>query len=108
MSFGERITELRTEKDLSRKELATILDIGYQSLSKYETDERIPDKDTITKIAEYFEVSTDYLLERTNIRRFEAGGSAFNINVAELDDEDIEFVKAMVERLKSKHSNKLK
>lgn len=103
MSFGERITELRSEKDLSRKELASILEIGYQSLSKYETDERIPDKDTITKMAEFFEVSTDYLLERTDIRRFEAGGSAFNINVAELDDEDIEVIKAMIDRLKQKH-----
>lgn len=67
MTFGERIQYLRAQKHISRNELALALGIKYAALSKYEKDERQPDYDTLAQIANYFDVSTDYLLGQTDI-----------------------------------------
>ena len=69
MSFGSKIIQLRDEQELSRKELSEKLGIAYQTLSKYETDSRFPDKETLMVIADNFDVSVDYLLGRTSSRK---------------------------------------
>lgn len=71
MEFGEILKSLREEKQLSRDDLSKDLAISYSAISKYETNVRFPDKETLTKIADYFNVSVDYLLGRTSIRNFE-------------------------------------
>lgn len=62
MTFGQRIKALREKRDLSREDFAKILGVSYWTLSKYETNERKPDYATLTKIAYFFGVSTDFLL----------------------------------------------
>jgi len=62
VGLGERIKILRSQADIERDGLAKAIGITYHALSKYETNEREPDYQTIRKIAEYFGVSTDYLL----------------------------------------------
>jgi len=64
MSFGNRLKHLRESHKLSREVLAQKLGLSYWALSKYETGARTPDPDTINKIADFFGVSTDYLLGR--------------------------------------------
>lgn len=68
MEFGDILKQLREENGLSREDLANALSITYSALSKYETNVRFPDKETLKNIAIYFKVSLDYLLGRTNIR----------------------------------------
>ena len=68
MSLGKRITQLRDEMNQSRKELALSLNISYSSMSKYETEERFPDKEMLLKLSDYFNVSLDYLLGRSDTR----------------------------------------
>ncbi|MBV4420302.1 helix-turn-helix domain-containing protein [Clostridium tyrobutyricum] len=68
MEFGDILKQLREENGLSREDLANALSITYSALSKYETNVRFPDKETLKNIATYFKVSLDYLLGRTNIR----------------------------------------
>jgi transcriptional regulator with XRE-family HTH domain len=68
MTFGECLTQLRKEYGMTQDELAKKLDITRGSLSMYETDKRFPDKDTLKLIADFFNVSTDYLLGRTEFR----------------------------------------
>ncbi len=63
-----RIKELREEAKISQAELASMLGVTQQALSNYENGLREPDLDTINKIANYFGVSIDYLLCRTNVR----------------------------------------
>ena len=70
MTFGKRITMLREEKNMSRKDVAKALNISYSSIAKYETDDRFPDQETLKAIADFFQVSTDYLLGRTSVRNF--------------------------------------
>jgi transcriptional regulator with XRE-family HTH domain len=84
MSIGKRLKELRKEHKLSRENLSQKLDISYSSMSKYETDERTPPPDILGKIADFFNVSTDYLLCRTNDRRFAKGTSHFSDRLKDL------------------------
>jgi len=62
MSLGKRIKQLREEKGLSQREMAKLLNIGSSTIGMYETDKRNPDYDTLKVFAEFFNVTTDYLL----------------------------------------------
>lgn len=68
MSFGKKLRSLREEKRLSQVELSKKLNITSQALSQYELGKRIPDAEMIIRIADFFDVSVDYLLDRTNER----------------------------------------
>ena len=59
-----KIKELRSEKGITQTELASYLKISARAVGYYENGEREPDYDTLLKIAEYFDVSIDYLLGR--------------------------------------------
>ena len=61
-----RLKELRKRKGLSQLRLATDLHTTQNTISRYETGEREPGIDELIKIANYFNVSVDYLLNRTN------------------------------------------
>jgi transcriptional regulator with XRE-family HTH domain len=63
-SLGDRLKELRKERGLSQKELAEELKIGRSAVGLYEINARKPDPETITLFADYFDVSTDWLLGR--------------------------------------------
>lgn len=58
---------LRKEQGLSLKQLGEIIGVAESTISLYETGKRQPDQTTLLKIADYFDVSTDYLLDRTNL-----------------------------------------
>lgn len=64
--IGNRIAYLREKHSLTQEELSLKLDISRASLSHYEKNRREPDYETLGKIANYFGVSIDYLLSRTN------------------------------------------
>ncbi|MTI48256.1 MAG: helix-turn-helix transcriptional regulator [Firmicutes bacterium] len=68
MSLGKRLKCLRNDEDKTQKQIAEILGIGHHALSYYERDEREPDIKTLVKIADYYNVTTDYLLCRVDIR----------------------------------------
>ncbi len=65
MNLGIKIRHLRQKAKLDRKDLAKLLGISYSSISKYELGERLPDIIMLKKIAEFFDVSIDYLLDHT-------------------------------------------
>ncbi|WP_146549046.1 helix-turn-helix domain-containing protein [Rummeliibacillus suwonensis] len=65
-SLGTRIRKLREQYNISQKDFAKKINVSNVVLSRYESDERKPDYDTLEKIADYFEVSVDYLLGRSN------------------------------------------
>ena len=61
-----RLKELRVSAGISQLKLAMDLGLNQNSISRYETGEREADYRTLIKLADYFDVSLDYLLERTN------------------------------------------
>ena len=68
ISFGNRLRALREDLDLSSAQLANELNISTRALNYYENDAREPSFPLLIKIADYFNVSTDYLLGRTNVK----------------------------------------
>ena len=62
--FGERLYEIRTDKNLSRSELALKLNVSIRLISYWENSKRECDFDMLIKIADIFSVSIDYLLGR--------------------------------------------
>ncbi len=62
MNFGNVLKELRNKHGLTQLQLAEILDISKSNISKYEAGSVEPNIDTLTHIATYFNVPTDYLL----------------------------------------------
>ena len=61
-----RLKELRKKKGLSQQRLAMELNVNQNTISRYETGEREADYKTLIMLADYFNVSIDYLLERTD------------------------------------------
>ncbi len=61
-----RLKELRKERGISQVKLALDLHMNQNSVSRYETMEREADYETLVKFADYFDVSLDYLLGRTD------------------------------------------
>lgn len=64
--FSERLKKLRNEKHLSQKELANEFQMSQQTIAKWENNQSTPNPEMIVKIADFFDVSTDYLLGRIN------------------------------------------
>lgn len=60
-----RLKALRKQKKISQLKLALELNTNQNTISRYETGEREPGLKELVKIADYFNVSVDYLLERT-------------------------------------------
>ncbi|AJE10458.1 helix-turn-helix domain-containing protein [Clostridium botulinum] len=67
-TIGERIKELREEKGINQLELSKILNVHKGSVSNWENNKRTPDADMLTKIADFFNCSVDYLLGNTDIK----------------------------------------
>ena len=65
-----RLRELRKQRGISQLKLAMDLNMNQNSISRYETGEREADYQTLIALADYFHVSLDYLLERTDDPRF--------------------------------------
>ncbi len=61
-----RLRYLRKQKGISQLKLAMDLSLNQNSISRYETGEREADYALLIKFADYFDVSVDYLLERTD------------------------------------------
>ena len=61
-----RLKELRKKRRISQLKLAMDLNMNQNSISRYENGEREADYETLIRFADYFNVSIDYLLERTD------------------------------------------
>lgn len=62
MTVGERLLDLRKKKGLSQEEVANILNVSRQTISKWETGESSPDFDKIVPICELYEITSDELI----------------------------------------------
>ncbi len=63
-----RIRELREDHDLTQVYLAKLLNVNQRTYSRYETGEHEISLASLTKIADFYNVSIDFLLDRTDIR----------------------------------------
>jgi transcriptional regulator with XRE-family HTH domain len=119
-SLGKRLNKLREEKNLTQKQLGIILSVSAAAIGTYENDKKNPPNDTLIKIADFFNVSTDYLLCRTDDSRIkslknklskeflEAGiediGILKNATFEDLSSEDLEDLLKVANRIKKNHN----
>lgn len=66
--LGARLAGLREEKKLTQKKLANLLNMSGGTISNYENGVHSPDPCTLCRLADFYGVTTDYLLGRTNYR----------------------------------------
>ena len=104
-----RIKDLREEKGLSQSEVGNVIGVTSQGMGLYEREKRdIPTK-YLTQLAEFFDVSTDYLLGKSDIRNpIENINFANNggIDTEGLSKEEIDEIKQQVEYMKWKKNQK--
>lgn len=67
MGFGQRVQHLREQKRISRKVLSELCGLNHDAVRRYERGEAEPTLHALVAIAEYFQVSVDYLVGRTEI-----------------------------------------
>ena len=65
----ERLRDMREDKDLFQSDIAKILNVSQQTYSRYEKDDISIDKDSLIKLALFYNTSVDYLLELTDERK---------------------------------------
>ncbi len=94
MNLGEKLKQLRLEKNLTQKQLATRLGVAISAVSSYESDTRCPTFDTLINYAHIFHVSTDYLL----------GLAPHNtIDVSDLSEEEIHAITQLIDVIRKKN-----
>lgn len=71
VGIGNRIKQLREEKGLKQEELAKEMSVSPSAIGMYETNKREPNNELTVKLANYFNVSTDYLLGKCNNEKLE-------------------------------------
>ena len=85
MNIGERILELRKSKGYSQEDIANKLNVSRQTVSKWETNQSLPESDKIVPLCELFNISTDFLLMNKVNDNITSTKSEKNINI----DQDI-------------------
>lgn len=67
--FGDNLKKLRQARKITQSQLAEDLGLSVFTIAKYETYRRRPDYETLIRIADYFNVSLDYLLGRNGFNK---------------------------------------
>ena len=110
--IGKALKVLREERGLSQVELAKQLDISASAIGMYEVNSREPSDDIKTKIAEYFDVSIDYLLGVSDVRNPNSAKhedkefAAFWEEYKDLEDADKNILLATLMAVKARKGDK--
>lgn len=80
MGFSERLKQLRKNADITQDQLAQYLQVSRSTIAGYETKNRQPDYDKLYMIAQFFHVTTDYLVSGKDLPPAETTAAISNIN----------------------------
>ena len=84
MTLGEKIARQRKEVNYTQEQLADILGVSRQSISKWESDIAYPETDKLIELGKLFDCSMDYLLKEDVIEKNGAQASGFTEKVEEI------------------------
>jgi transcriptional regulator with XRE-family HTH domain len=105
INLGNRLLELRNKRNMRQEDVAKKIGVGRTTYAMYEQGKREPDYETLLKLADLFEVSTDYLLTgRTEAKNNER--NLFFFDMEGLSKEEIEEIKRHIEYVKWKARQK--
>ncbi|OTP12509.1 hypothetical protein A5844_000742 [Enterococcus sp. 10A9_DIV0425] len=85
--FGEKLKSLRADSNRTQQQVADFLGITRAAYSHFENGRNEPDAETIVKLAELFNVSTDYLLGRKETENIKNPSSKVQTVAAHIDDD---------------------
>ena len=102
MTLGEKIAKQRKELNYTQEQLADILGVARQSISKWESDIAYPETDKLIELGKMFDCSMDYLLKEDVIEKNGAQASGFTEKVTEISK------KVMTDKNKGKAKKILK
>ena len=94
--FAIRIKNLRQSRELNQVQLAEKLGVKKQSVSNWENDNIMPSIDMLIKIADFFDVSTDYLLGRET----QEANAPHMLDITGLTPHQIEHIQFIVDDLR--------
>ncbi|EAC2471109.1 helix-turn-helix domain-containing protein [Listeria monocytogenes] len=100
--FGDLLMKLRKSKNLTQSDIAKILGVARTTYSSYEQNRRMPDAEIQIKIADYFDVSLDYLHGRSKNNIADTIAAHIDSNASE---EDIKEILAYIEEKRKEHVN---
>ncbi|MFK5676067.1 helix-turn-helix domain-containing protein [Ligilactobacillus sp. LYQ60] len=101
-AFSERLSMLRTKKGWSKTHVAKLLGIRMQTYANYEYGSREPDFEVVSKIAELYSVTVDYLLNGQSKERVELSpviddSAIFTYEGKRIPKKDLELIKRILE-----------
>lgn len=88
--FSSRLKELRKKRGLTQTELAKLLNSSLSKVAMWETQKRDPIMDDLLKLSDIFDVSTDYLLGKTDIKKYDYNKSQNNKLNIDKNEKDVE------------------
>lgn len=100
--FGNRLKQLRKNNNKTQEDISKILGISRGAYSHIENGRNEPDMETIVKLANIFEVSTDYLLGKSTNGLVDIIAAHID---AEASEEDIKEILAYIEEKRKEHAN---
>ena len=95
--FAERLKHLRRSRELNQVQLARGLGVRKQSVSNWENDNIMPSAEMLERVANFFEVTTDYLLGRN-----EGLDEGLAVDVTGLNRSEIDHIRQLVEDLRKR------
>ena len=95
VNISEKLKLLRTENNLTQKQVADRIGVAVSAVSAYESGSRYPSYKSLIRLASIYHVSCDYLIGVDSKR---------SIDLTGLNEDDIELITHMVDVLKSKNS----
>ena len=111
-----RLKELREQRGISQTELANFLGVVRSTICQYEKGNRMPDSNILGKLADYFNVSVDYLLGRDTVpeekpqihipEQYKDVLVSFEGGADDLTQEDVDKVIEYIELLRTKNRSK--
>ncbi|RKI36279.1 XRE family transcriptional regulator [bacterium D16-51] len=96
MGFGEIIVSLRKRNNINQKQLGDVLGVSSGAIGMWENNKRQPDFDTLKKIALYFKVTTDYILDMPQNIIKEEKSDISQINI-EMDEKSNNLISAFLQ-----------
>ncbi len=97
VDFGKKLKKLRTNAKLTQQELADRIGVSNTTISFCENTERYPSTDILIRIANYFHISTDYLLGIDNTKV---------LNISELNEEEVKSLQNLIQIFLNNRKNK--
>ncbi|SKC49469.1 helix-turn-helix domain-containing protein [Maledivibacter halophilus] len=105
MNFSSRLKKLRKNRELTQEEFGRKINKTRSTIAGYETERKEPDYETLKSIADFFDVSLDYLLGRSDIVKYEKTIESDDIiNIKEFPDEAKKQIKEYIEFIKQKYN----